>query len=131
MIEDTEIEALAENLTHESIVNFFIENKNKFVYFYYISNNPAPEVDTIWQFEAGELQVPIIKNESGSFAVMYSNKKLVHSYIQEGFNVGIVKCSEFVNIVKSLKEVNGIIVQCSSRWFRITKWIGRKSITSA
>lgn len=119
MIKESEINQLSENLNVEGIQEFFRRNKDELVYFYHNSDIPLQKVTTLYNFEPNELLIPLRSNENGTFMVIYTNKKIAYSLIEQGFKVASTKLSKLVDIANSLKPVNGVFVQGNSCWFTI------------
>jgi len=119
MIPEIEVVELSENLTLDGVVEFFHQNENNLVYFHHVSDIPNLEVDTLYNFEKGELKIPTLANESGTFLVIHINKKVSQSLVSNKCKVGAIKVKKLVGLAKSLKSVNGIAVQCNTCFFTI------------
>ena len=118
MIRESEIDLLSDNLTLTNIKAFFHHNAKKLVFFYHISEIEYP-VETLKTFKSGELKLPAIDCEKGRFAVIYTNKSLALSSIEDGFKISSTRLERFIKMTQNMKSVDGVLVQGKSFWFTI------------
>jgi len=119
MIDEIEFEGLCDELTLRGIAELFNRNRNNLTYFYHDSDMVPASVVTLKTFEKGELIIPYRTNENGTFIVIYTNKRLAYSLIENNYKVGAVKLKNVLGLAGSLMPVKGIFFQANSCWFTV------------